>query len=286
MTEVNRINSSLRDLAGRSLFLHWAAIEVALGRSATGQRLASSGRPLRRPLSRRAILVRMGAALAKSVRDDARSSRSHLTTSVLGDPQCRCARESDALFSRKSCPNSLSVSALAAASLPLAGRRCAEVAARRKRGHGGDNVELQRCPFPDTLRCPRPFTIQPTKLALLRARSGSAFGSRYRGGATPPPLGNVDPSAVDVCPLRGRRSPLVLIASDSEAVRRLKLHHRNSVDQMVTSLAPTVDRTGVLSGVQVSRASRAAQQSNKRDLDTASARPVNGNCRSEPEPRT
>ena len=43
---------------------------------------------------------------------------------------------------------------------------------------------------------------------------------------TPPPPGNVDPSAVDVCPLRGRRSPLVLIASESEAVRRLTLHHR------------------------------------------------------------
>lgn len=55
-----------------------------------------------------------------------------------------------------------------------------------------------------------------------------------------------------------------------------------SVDQTGPSLAPTRDRTGVLSGVQVSRAARAARRSNKRDLDTASARPVNGNCRSEP----
>jgi predicted DNA-binding transcriptional regulator AlpA len=54
----------------------------------------------------------------------------------------------------------------------------------------------------------------------------------------------------------------------------------NSVDQIAPSLAPTVDRTGVLSDVKVPRASRAARRSNQRDLDIASARPLDGNCRS------
>jgi hypothetical protein len=77
----------------------------------------------------------------------------------------------------------------------------------------------------------------------------------------------------------------VPIASEIEAVRRLRLHDRQ-LDQMVPSLAPTVERTGVLSGVQVSRSPRAERRSNKRDLDTASARPVHGNYQSEPELRT
>jgi hypothetical protein len=49
----------------------------------------------------------------------------------------------------------------------------------------------------------------------------------------------------------------VLVASVSEAVR-LKLHHRQLGRSMVASLAPTFDRTGVLSDVKVPRASRAA----------------------------
>ena len=44
------------------------------------------------------------------------------------------------------------------------------------------------------------------------------------------------------------------------------------------------DRTGVLGRVKVPRASRAAATIRNRDLDAASARPRDGNCRSEPEP--
>jgi hypothetical protein len=44
------------------------------------------------------------------------------------------------------------------------------------------------------------------------------------------------------------------------------------------------DRMGVLGRVKVSRASRAAATVATRDLDTASARPRDGNYRSEPEP--
>jgi hypothetical protein len=36
---------------------------------------------------------------------------------------------------------------------------------------------------------------------------GSTLGSRYEGGATPPAVENVDHNPVNVCPLRGRRSP-------------------------------------------------------------------------------
>src|SRR5688572_12056847 len=45
------------------------------------------------------------------------------------------------------------------------------------------------------------------EISRCRAFPGSAFGSTHEGGATPPAVGNVDPRLVDVCPLRGRRSP-------------------------------------------------------------------------------
>ena len=80
--------------------------------------------------------------------------------------------------------------------------------ARRQRGQRGDNVQFRRCPFPHTPRCPYSIAIRPTKSASLCVLTGSTLGSRYEGGATPPPAGNVDPTTVDVCPLVGRRSPL------------------------------------------------------------------------------
>ena len=84
---------------------------------------------------------------------------------------------------------------------------------RSTAGHRGDSVQFRRCPSPRTPRCPQPFEMPPTRPALLRARSGSAFGSTHEGGATPPAVENVDPSLVDVCPLRGRRSPLAAVRS-------------------------------------------------------------------------
>jgi hypothetical protein len=77
-----------------------------------------------------------------------------------------------------------------------------------QQGQRGDNVRSRRCPSPHTPRCPRSFAIQPTKSASLCVLTGSNLGSRYEGGATPPSAGSVDPTAVDGCPLVGRRSPL------------------------------------------------------------------------------
>jgi hypothetical protein len=45
------------------------------------------------------------------------------------------------------------------------------------------------------------------EISRCRALSGSAFGSRYEGGATPPAVENVDPGLVDVRPLRGVAPP-------------------------------------------------------------------------------
>jgi len=165
--------------------------------------------------------------------------------------------------------------------------RCTTTTDHSRAGHRGDSVQFRRCPSPLTPRCPQRFAVSPTRPALLRARSGSAFGSTHEGGATPPAVGNVDPRLVDVCPLRGRRSPLAAIRS-----RRLELRdcmepaereERQPMLRTVTALAPTRDRTGVLGRVKVSRASRAAATIGSRDLDAASARPRDGSCRSEQE---
>ena len=160
----------------------------------------------------------------------------------------------------------------------------------RKRGHRGDNVQLRRCPSPHTPRCPRSFAVPPRKPARLRARSGSAFGSRYEGGATPPAAEDVDPNAVDVCPRGDVAPPSWRFAVEkrrrASAGAGCSAKGTSVSAATVTAIAPTRERTVVLSGVKVSRASRAARRLGTRDLDTASARPVNGNCRIESEPRT
>jgi hypothetical protein len=95
-----------------SPFAPRCGIEFVLGRSATGQRLASSRRPLRWPFTRPPTNARRGTALAE-IRPVSPLCRRDPTAQqpARGDPQCRCARGSDPLFGRKSCPNSLSVSA-------------------------------------------------------------------------------------------------------------------------------------------------------------------------------
>ena len=77
-----------------------------------------------------------------------------------------------------------------------------------RQGHRGDHVQYRRCPFPDTLRCPRRIAVSQTKPVLLRERCGSAFGSTHEGGATPPATEDVARTPVDVCAWQGRRSPL------------------------------------------------------------------------------
>jgi hypothetical protein len=62
------------------------------------------------------------------------SDLSTLTLMAPGDPTCQFARGSDALFARKSCPNSLSVSALIAVAPPRLSLLVSEVAARVKEG--------------------------------------------------------------------------------------------------------------------------------------------------------
>ena len=140
---------------------------------------------------------------------------------ALGDPQCRCARGSDAPCGRKSWPQhpvgvgpcgGVAPPRWSGSSRPPCIRRTTTTDHSRA-GHRGDSVQFRRCPSPHTPRCPRPFAVSPTRSALLRVRSGSAFGSTHEGGATPPAVENVDPSPVDVCPLRGRRSPLAAVRS-------------------------------------------------------------------------
>jgi hypothetical protein len=67
---------------------------------------------------------------------------------------------------------------------------------------------------------------------------------------------------------------------------RLPRKESRSYGQVVATLAPTRHRTSVLSGVKVSRAPRAAPVQRPRDLDAASARPLDGIYRSEPAART
>jgi hypothetical protein len=64
----------------------------------------------------------------------------------------------------------------------------------------GDNAQFRRSPSPRTPRCPQPIAVSPTTPVLLRAPSGSAFGSTHEGGATPPPSEDVARRLVDVCP--------------------------------------------------------------------------------------
>jgi hypothetical protein len=187
---------------------HKRPIRVRAWRSAMGQRLASSRRPLRWPLSRPAINVRMGTAPAKSFlfRRSLVAIRSR-DNRLWGDPRCRCARGSDAPCGRKSGPNTLSVSAPAAASLPLAGQ-----------GHD-DPVSASHDdrPFESrTARGQRPVSAKsllthPALSPLIgqfRQQHRPAPRSLWvglrvdsRGGSDAPAVENVDRSLVDVCPM-------------------------------------------------------------------------------------
>ena len=94
-------------------------------------------------------------------------------------------------------------------------------------------------------------------------RLGATHSVSVRGGATPPAVENVDRSLVDVCPLRGRRSPLAAIRSWRTDLRDCmeSAGARGNVSPCcatVTALAPTRDRAGVLGRVKVPRAPRAA----------------------------
>ena len=193
-------------------FLHCAAIWFALGRSTAGQRLASSRRPLRWPPSRPAIDVRSGTAPAEiRLVSPVRSSRSNLATTGSGRPTVSvCEGERRPLRSEAGPQLPVGVGPTGVAP-PRLSVLCWKSRLESEKGHGGDNVQSRRCPSPRTPRCPQPFAVSPTRPALLRVRSGSAFGSAHKGGATPPAVENVDASLVDVCPLRGRRSPLAAI---------------------------------------------------------------------------
>lgn len=111
-----------------------------------------------------------------------------------------------------------------------------------------------------------------------------------RGGSDAPAAEDVDPNAVDVCPRGDVAPPSWRFAVEkrrrASAGAGCSAKGTSVSAATVTAIAPTRERTVVLSGVKVSRASRAARRLGTRDLDTASARPVNGNCRIESEPRT
>ena len=116
-------------------------------------------------------------------------------------------------------------------------------------GHRGDSGQSRRCPSPRTPRCPQPIAVSPTRPALLRALSGSAFGSTHEGGATPL-RSKRRPKSGRRLSLRGRRSPLAAIRSWRVDPRDLEHEERQPMLLTVTALAPTRDRTGVLGRVR------------------------------------
>src|SRR6187401_2104020 len=97
------------------------------------------------------------------------SSRSHLATTDSRRPRRQSARGSDAPCRQKSSPNTLFVSAPAAASLPLACRCCAGGRGpSQKKRLGGDNVQFWRSPsekvgISGNDEIPEVFDTDPTK---------------------------------------------------------------------------------------------------------------------------
>jgi len=282
---VNRIHSSLFNLVGRSLVLHCAAIEFALGRAATGQRLAASRRPLRWPLSGPAIHVRRATPPAESRLVSSlhhaippRNNRLWATHGVRvrggATPSSAGSRAPTPYrcqpLRRRRSPSRIRLTAAAqsSGSTTTADGESAQVEAevrvfgRSEKGHRGDSVQSRQCPFSHTLRCPQPSAVSPTNPAQLHARSGSAFGSAHEGGATPPAVENVDPTPVDVCPLRDVAPPsqqfVVGERTCATAGVRVSPRRVSPCCASVTALAPTRDRTGVLGRVKVPRAPRAA----------------------------
>jgi hypothetical protein len=113
----------------------------------------------------------------------------------------------------------------------------------RKRGHAGDKSSLRRCPSLHTPRCPRSFEVQSMKPASIDSRAGSTTGSRDEGGATPLSSEDVDSILVDVCPLRDVAPPRSSSRTEADG-------HPHRCGPLVVRLAPTLERTDVLSSVR------------------------------------
>jgi hypothetical protein len=228
---------------------HKRPIRVRAWRSAMGQRLASSRRPLRWPLSRPAINVRMGTAPAKSVlfRRSLVAIRFR-DNRLWGDPRCRCARGSDAPCGRKSGPNTLSVSAPAAASLPLAGQGHDDPRIRlprrqtiREQDSEGTASSFSEVPPHAPRAVPTHWPVLPTTPACSAFALGRPSGRLTRGERRPcgrkrrpkpgRRLSNV-----------GRRSPSLQAAVENEPARlhRVAGVRRTSAPccATVTALAP------------------------------------------------
>jgi hypothetical protein len=156
-----------------------------------------------------------------------------------------------------------------------------------QQGQRGDNVRFRRSPFWFTPRCPRIVSVSGKN---RRSPHLSWVDPRVEigGGSDAPAVEHVDRSLVDVCPLRGRRSPLAASRSWRtnlrDCVEPPELEERQPLLRNCDCARSDRDRTGVLGRVKVPRASRAAVVIGSRDLDAASARPRDGNYRSEPEP--
>jgi hypothetical protein len=189
---------------------------------------------------------------------------------ALGDPQCWCARGSDAHCGRKSCPNTLSVSALRRRRSPSLVRL---ITTALYPLHNDDR------PFESgTPRGPRP--VSAMSLLTHPTLSPPTCSFANKAGPAPPSLwvgfrvdsrgGSDAPCGRKRRPKPGRRlSPAgtsLPPRSNSHLVNgRAPLHEvgrsPTNVDPCcatVTSLAPTRHRTGVLGRVKVPRAPRAA----------------------------
>lgn len=160
------------------------------------------------------------------------------------------------------------------------------LAEERKRAHGGDNIQFHRCPATITPRCPLLSAIPPTKPDEYGARSGRPLGRGTRG-SDPLPMAHR-------LPARGR--PTVRWGSLPPR-KRFAVGEWNCTtarSRMRREELPT-PKGGARSDVRscgraqrhqgFARLARRGMES-CRDLDAASARPKDGNCRSESKLRT
>ena len=212
---------------------------------------------------------------------------------ALGDPQCRCARGSDAPCGRKSCPNTLSVSAPAGVAPPrsCSSRLPVSGAQRRRRVESGTRRGQRPV---SAMSLPTHPTLSPA-ICSFANKTGPAPRSLWVGLRVDSRGGSDAPCGRKRRPKPGRR----LSPAGTSLPPRSNSQLESRTCATASSRPEPEERQPMLRDCDCARSdprwygrarprqgsARSARRGHarSRDLDAASARPRDGNCRSEPE---
>ena len=268
-----------------SPFVHRSAIEFALGRSAMGQRLASSRRPLRWPLSRPAIHVRSGGGTCRNWSCFAAlTSRPHVAVPGSGRPTVSvCEGERRPLRLEVVPQHDVGVGPCGGVAPP---RWSGSSRPRRMRrttttDHSRGDTEgttssFGGVPYRSPHAVPGSLQSRQRNQPAAALSLGRPSGRLTRGERRPLRLKNVDRSLVDVCP-RGDVAPLSQQCTVGEctcatAWNRPELEERQPMLRKCDCARSDPRSYGRARPRQGSARSARRGQHARRDLDAASAR--------------